>query len=159
MTQDYARLNAENVLKIVNGYIRILENRNANRERWEPRPTLRIREVCDRLSIFDWWNDKLSISQLKDMKKFLETSIELGYTGYVCFKVGATGCSHGMWSYRTETTDGYSPDGAFLFKSFTPSKNYWNMMDDAGEFITDKIGTDHCALTTKKALKNALNAV
>ncbi len=85
----------------------------------------RIREVCDRLSIFDWWNDFLSYSQLKSMRDFLVTAIKYGYTGYVCFKVGATGCAHGMWANKVESTDGYSPDGEYLFHSFRCTDDYW----------------------------------
>ena len=85
----------------------------------------RIREVCDRLSIFDWWNEYLSYSQLKSMRDFLVTAIKYGYTGYVCFKVGATGCAHGMWANKEESTDGYSPDGEYLYHSFRCEDNYW----------------------------------
>lgn len=106
---------------------------------------LRISEVCDELSIFDWWNNNLSITQLKDMRKFLKEAIKLGYTGYVCFKVGSTGCANGMWAHKEETTDGYSPDGDFIYKSFTPEYNYWSIYKD-GEFYPcrdefDKIKT------------------
>jgi len=86
-----------------------------------------IREVCDDLSIFDWWGDDLSYSQLLSMHEFLETAIKYGYTGYVCFKVGATGCSHGMWAHKQESLDGYSPDGEFLFHSFRCTDNYWSI--------------------------------
>ena len=87
----------------------------------------RIREVCDEFGIFDWWNDGLSISQLKQMQKFLKNAIELGFTGYVCFKVGAAGCSHGMWAHVKESTTGYSPDGDCLFHSFRSGDNYYDI--------------------------------
>ena len=84
-----------------------------------------MREVCDKLSIFDWWTDYLSETKLKDMRRFLKAAIERGYAGYVCFKVGAAGCANGMWAHKNESENGYSPDGDFLYKSFTPSYNYW----------------------------------
>lgn len=87
-----------------------------------------IRSNCNRLSIFDWWRDYLSVSNLKDMKKFLLEAKKLGFTGYCCFKVGATGCSNGMWANKDETTDGYSPKNSpCLYKSFTPAYNYWGI--------------------------------
>ena len=79
-----------------------------------------MRDVCDRISIFDWWNDTLSYSQLKDMRSFLVWAGALGYDGYVCFKVGASGCANGMWACKKESENGYSPDGEFIYRSFTP---------------------------------------
>lgn len=64
------------------------------------------------------------------MEKFLKEAIKLGYKGYVCFKVGATGCANGMWAHKEESLDGYSPDGDFLYKSFTPAYNYWSFKKD-----------------------------
>ena len=87
----------------------------------------KISAVFDELSIFDWWNDTLSINQLKQMRTFLQQAIKLGFTGYVCFKVGASGCSHGMWAHKSESTDGYSPDGDCLFHSFRSGDNYFDM--------------------------------
>ena len=86
----------------------------------------RIGAVCEELSIFDWWADTLSLTQLKQMKKFLEQAIKLGFTGYVCFKVGVKHCSHGMWAHKKETETGYSPDGDVLYHSFVPGSNYFD---------------------------------
>ena len=97
----------------------------------------RIWNVCDELSIFDWWNDCLSESQLKQMRSFLKTAIKLGFTGYVCFKVGASGCSHGMWAHKKESTNGYSPDGDVLFHSFRSGDNYWDV-EINGKWLDDK---------------------
>lgn len=98
-----------------------------------------IGSVCEALSIFDWWNDSLSLSQLKQMEKFLEKAIKLGFTGYACFKVGAAGCSHGMWAYTVETTNGYSPkEGKALYHSFVSDENYWDMMDLDGDWMGDR---------------------
>ena len=97
---------------------------------WRNRKYLRISGVCNELSIFDWWNNNLSLTQLKDMRKFLKEAIKLGYTGYVCFKVGSTGCANGMWAHKEESTNGYSPDGDFIYKSFTPEYNYWSICKD-----------------------------
>lgn len=99
--------------------------------------TYRIAEVADRLSIFDWWNDNLSYSQLKDMRSFLRTAGRLGYNGYVCFKVGASGCANGMWAHKEESTNGYSPDGECLFRSFTPDYIEWDAQLPNGKWIHD----------------------
>lgn len=94
-----------------------------------------IREVCDRCSIFDWWSDWLTPSHLKTMRTFLREAIKLGYEGYVCFKVGVTGCANGMWASIKESEDGYSPrDCAVLYRSFTPAYTYWDISDAEGEF-------------------------
>jgi len=86
-----------------------------------------IGEVCDECGIFDWWKDTLSTSDLKQMKKFLEQAILLGFKGYVCFKVGVPGCTHGMWAHKNESTTGYSPDGDVLYHSFRRGDNYYDM--------------------------------
>lgn len=119
---NYKNRNAEAVLANVEKRLEELEawNRDHHYRRYYC-----MREVCSELSIFDWWNDKLSASQLKDMRKFLKVAIERGYTGYVCFKVGATGCANGMWAHKAESEDGFSPDGEYLYKSFTPDYNCW----------------------------------
>lgn len=127
--------NAQEVLKNVEAMITDLENQNGRLYGY--RPSYRIADVCNELNIFDWWNENLSKSQLQDMKKFLKEAIKLGYTGYVCFKVGATGCANGMWAYKEESTTGYSPDGEFLFKSFTPDYNCWSVKTANGDMLGD----------------------
>lgn len=104
----------------------------------------RIRDVYDELSIFDWWNERLSKTQLLDMQRFLREAIKLGYTGYVCFKVGATGCANGMWAHKQESEDGYSPDGEFLYKSFTPDYNCWSVQASDGEIYPSKDQWNSC---------------
>ena len=61
-----------------------------------------IRQVYDDLSIFDWWPKKLTITHMKQMRTFLREAIKLGYDGYVCFKVGASGCANGMWAHNED---------------------------------------------------------
>lgn len=120
-------MKAQEILKNVNDYIKTSETIKATRgyaKKWD------IRNHCEQLGIFDWWNDTLSVSQLKQMKKFLETAIELGYTGYACFKVGAKYCAHGMWAYKADSTDGYAPKGAALYHSFLSGCNSWAMTAD-----------------------------
>ena len=144
---EYAKYNAQNVLEEINKHIAELETvdgtdwdyrrirRTALRRvrgeswHWEYKSfyAFKISAVHSELSIFDWWNETLSMSQLKQMKKFVETAIKLGFNGYVCFKVGATGCAHGMWAHKEESTDGYSPDGDTLYHSFRSEDNYWDM--------------------------------
>lgn len=133
---EYTNKNAQAVLANVNACIAELETASqewsCNWERMTRRgysnaKVFKIDAVCGELNIFDWWNETLSMSQLKQMKKFLETAISLGFTGYVCFKVGAKHCSHGMWAHKKESTDGYSPDGDTLFHSFRSGDNYYDM--------------------------------
>ena len=121
---NYTNKRTENVLKEVEKFI--AEGRKR-----------RISDVCETLNIFDWWNDYLSVSQAKLMRQFLKEAIKLGYTGYVCFKVGAAGCSNGMWANVNESTDGYSPDGPTLFRSFTPSYTCWDITDKDGKWNFD----------------------
>lgn len=110
---------------------------------------LYIRDVCEELSIFDWWNETMSLTQLKQMKKFLETAIKMGFTGYACFKVGAKYCSHGMWAYTAESTDGYSPkEGAVLFHSFRSGENYWDAQNEDGTWMHE--GLDRHEFTIKE---------
>lgn len=135
--KNYSKFNAENILKNVEDVMNVAKYRN-----------IYIAQVCEELSIFDWWKERLSVTQLKDMKKFLKEAIKLGYTGYVCFKVGATYCSNGMWAYKEETKDGYSPDGDCLYKSFTPEYNYWQVKKD-GEFL-EKDGKYNSIKTIKQ---------
>ena len=98
---------------------------------------LRIDKVYAELGIFDWWNETLSITQMKQMRSFLRTAIDLGYTGYACFKVGAKYCAHGMWANKKESTDGYSPDGACLYHSFRSGDNYWSACLEDGTWMHD----------------------
>ena len=112
-----------------------------------------INTVCDDLSIFDWWKDRLTVSQMKQMRAFLREAIKLGYTGYVCFKVGASGCSNGMWAYTEQTTTGHSPDtGKTLYRSFSPDYTYWSVNLDNGEGFLPK-GEDWNYLKTAKDLE------
>lgn len=96
----------------------------------------RMDEVWEPLSIFDWWTETLSKNRLYQMRQFLKEAIKLGYTGYVCFKVGIKGCSNGMWAHtELETDDGYSPRNCpALYRSFTPAYTYWDVTDKHGNW-------------------------
>ena len=144
-------MNAEKVLANVNACIEelveankkaswTLEYKRYHRRGWGDKVTtsLKINAVYDELSIFDWWPETLSVSNLKQMKAFLETAIKLGYKGYVCFKVGASGCANGMWAHKNESTDGYSPEGEFLYRSFTPEYTAWDARLADGSMVYDK---------------------
>lgn len=125
----YESKNAQNVLDRVDEKLDAIYEQGIK--------SYRIDDVYDELSIFDWWNERLSKTQLLDMQRFLREAIKLGYTGYVCFKVGATGCANGMWAHKQESEDGYSPKGEVLYKSFTPSYNYWSVQDKDGIWYPD----------------------
>lgn len=114
-----------------------------------------IDDVYEILEIFDWWKDNLSVANQKDMKKFLETAISYGYNGYVCFKVGAAGCANGMWAYKKQSENGYSPEGEFLYKSFAPDRNYWDAKLEDGTWLADK-EKSYDAINTIKKLRDRL---
>ena len=137
----------------VGDYIKVLEMKKA--AGYGRYAKLLIRDVCEDLSIFDWWNDYLSISQLKQMQKFLKVAEELGYNGYVCFKVGAAGCSHGMWAHKEESVDGYSPDGECLYHSFRSGDNYYDCKLPSGEWMHQQSGGNKFEFTLKE-VKEAL---
>ena len=151
--------NAQEVLENVNKLIEELEHYNAiakkgwisttdfdtkrlQRIGWtdcKQKMMFKISAIYDDCNIFDWWSDTLSLSQLKSMRSFLKTAIKLGFTGYVCFKVGAAGCAHGMWAHKNESTDGYSPKGDFLYHSFRAEDCYWDVQIN-GNLMTDACG-------------------
>lgn len=131
-------MNTNEALENVRKYIKAGEAKKARTGR---NPQFYIRDICDDLGIFDWWNDYMSLSQLKQMQSFLETAHELGYDGYVCFKVGAKYCANGMWAHKKESTTGYSPDGACLYHSFVSGQNYWCYCDDNNEWHHDELST------------------
>ena len=160
-------MNATKVLENINNCIEELEEANKGYgidfkrmqyKGWSNKKNFRIDAVCEELSIFDWWKETLSLSQLNEMKAFVGTAIKLGFTGYVCFKVGAAGCSHGMWAHKKESTNGYSPDGACLYHSFRSGDNYWDACDDNGKWMHDKYATeeDSCPDFTLKQIKAEL---
>ena len=97
----------------------------------------KIDAIFEELSIFDWWEETLSLSQLKQMRAFLVQAHKLGFDGYVCFKVGVTGCSHGMWAHKEESTTGYSPESDVLFHSFRCNEHNWDVCHN-GVWLHDK---------------------
>lgn len=113
MENNYKKYNAESVLSKLN---EILKFRFARYTKF----------VYKDLSIFDWWKDRLTVSDMEQMRTFLKNAIRLGFKGYVCFKVGDSGCANGMWAYKEESTDGYSPEGDFIYRSFTPDRTCWS---------------------------------
>lgn len=124
--KDYKRFNAEVVL----GEVEKLINKGRR---------VSVEDTFETLSIFDWWKDHLTLSDLVDMKTFLRTAIDNGFTGYVCFKVGITGCSNGMLAYKEQSQDGYAPDGDVMYRSFTPAYTSWSVKVD-GKWIGGETG-------------------
>lgn len=114
------------------------------------------RDVCHELSIFDWWKDRLTIAQMKQMRTFLKEAIKLGYTGYVCFKVGASGCANGMWAHKEPTTTGYSPNCDAIYRSFTPDYTYWSFSKNGKWFPEGTTHGTYDSLKTPKMLEEAL---
>lgn len=176
---EYAKHNAQNVLDEVNNHIAELESVDGTDWDWKRIRRIALRKVrgeswhweykssyafmisavYKELSIFDWWNETLSMSQLKQMKKFLETAIQLGFTGYVCFKVGAAGCAHGMWAHKEESTTGYSPDCDTLYHSFRSGDNYWDMQINDKWMRYTIPNADGRYKFTLKEVKNVLKEV
>lgn len=142
---DYSGKNAQNVLDEVDRKLDEMYETGVK--------SYRIREVYDELSIFDWWNERLSKTQLLDMQRFLREAIKLGYTGYVCFKVGAAGCANGMWAHKEESTDGYSPKGECMYKSFVSTYNYWSVKDANGVWYPSNTDEEYDSCKTIKQLE------
>lgn len=134
----YEMYNAENILKEVEKKIKILDDKKYYKY-------FVTREVYSELSIFDWWNNRISRNHLKQMRSFLKTAIKLGYKGYACFKVGASGCANGMWVHTEESTDGFSPDCDCIYHSFTPDYTRWDVCVN-GKWVNRK---DDKVLTLK----------
>ena len=119
-----------------------------------------IRDIYDDLSIFDWWPERLNINHMKQMRTFLKEAIKLGYTGYVCFKVGASGCANGMWAAKEPTTTGYSPDCDTLYRSFTPDYTYYAFSKDNKWYPgKDTDGQAYDSLKTIKMLEEAIQKI
>lgn len=148
MGNDYKSRNAEPVLQVVEAMLEELESKERPTRGYE------ISKVYEDLSIFDWWNKYLTKTHLRDMRKFLKEAIKLGYTGYVCFKVGASGCANGMWAHKNESTTGFSPEGEWLYKSFSPDYNYWSFCDGKSRMYPSV--EEYDSLKTISALENAL---
>lgn len=172
---DYTNKNAQAILEQVQAHIQELEEKNltggytvgADWARYSHKGydyhkgwTFKMDSVYEALSIFDWWNETLSLSQLKQMEKFLKKAIQFGFTGYVCFKVGAKHCSHGMWAHKQESINGYSPEGDCLFHSFRAGDNYWDA-ELNGEWLHETYATDDnsCPNFTEQQIRFALGMV
>lgn len=118
-----------------------------------------IRQIYNELSIFDWWPNNLNQNHLKQMRSFLKLAIKLGYDGYCCFKVGASGCANGMWAYKARSTTGYSPNGACIYRSFTPDYTYYSFCDEDGKWSEEKLkdlGLKYDSIKTQKQLVDYL---
>ena len=156
----YKQDNAQNVLDKVEKWIKILETRKAEYPWRTWAHKVSMWEVCDELSIFDWWVDELSVSRLKEMRTFLREAIKLGYNGYVCFKVGMSGCANGMWAHKNESINGFSPDGEFLYRSFTPDYTYWDItypdMPRDMDRLSYRVGKEYDELKTTRDLEKAI---
>lgn len=127
-------MNAREVLVNVEKFMKESEEYKAQSGSYKK---FRIWDICRDLGIFDWWHEELSYSQLKQMKSFLKTAISLGFEGYACFKVGASGCANGMWVSKAESLDGYSPKGACIYHSFVSDYSTWDLCDNKEKWLND----------------------
>lgn len=153
MEKNFENKNTEKVMELVKAHIERLEKRDYARY-------VLIDRVYDELSVFDWWKNTLSLTDLKNMYRFLNIAHKLGYNGYVCFKVGCSGCSNGMWASKETSINGYSPDGDFIYRSFTPDYISWDAEVD-GELLSEKYKDSEMSLrklkgilTNKKVIEN-----
>ena len=157
----YSDKNARAVLDKVEDRIAILEEQRAIHTERYGHPlrhySFPMRTVYAELSIFDWWVDELSLTRLKEMRRFLKLAIYLGYTGYVCFKVGVTGCANGMWAHTKESENGYSPkDCDFLYRSFTPEYTYYDIEYADGTDLHSRAQLAYDAIKTERTLREVL---
>ena len=156
-------LSAQEVLKNVEACITELENvdksifmsdrYHVSVKSWatgEKNFSFKMDAVWDELNIFDCFKNNLTMSDLKVMRSFLKEAIKLGFNGYACFKVGASGCANGMWAHELESTDGFSPKGGkCLYRSFTPDYVCYDV--DLGKGFTGK------GFKTVRALERYIN--
>lgn len=124
---SFEKMNAEKVLEVVEA-LRVIG-----------KSSYKMDDVYKELSIFDWWVNTLSQTRLKQMSDFLHKAIELGYRGYVCFKVGVAGCANGMWAHKNESSNGYSPDGEVLYRSFTTDYTSWDAQLADGSWVSSHL--------------------
>ena len=143
MEKNYSDYNAKAVLE----RLEVMIERGFSRD---------ISHVCHELSVFDWWPNRLTVKHMKQMRTFLKTAIKLGYTGYVCFKVGASCCANGMWAYKEPTTTGYSPDCDAIYRSFSPDYTYWSFSKGSKWFPEGDTHGTYDSLKTPKMLEDAL---
>lgn len=101
-------------------------------------PITETSNIYKDLSIFDWWKDNLTRTDLNHMLDFCSLAMVLGFNGYVCFKVGASGCASGMWAHKEKSEDGFSPNGDFIYRSFTPDETYYSIKDSDIIYPRDK---------------------
>lgn len=88
------------------------------------------------------------------MKRFLLEAKKLGFNGYCCFKVGASGCANGMWVFTKNSETGHSPDDcSTLYKSFTPDINEWEISDEHGKFNKEMYDKIHSARELEAYIK------
>ena len=153
--KNYAVYNAEHIRDVLKKYIDEMTEEKMKRKTrfYNPKMVLKIDRVYKELSIFDWWKNELSLSNLKDMYSFVNRAIGLGFKGYVCFKVGASMCSNGMWVHADESTDGYSPDGDCIYHSFTPDYTRWDICIDGKWFNRKENGEELMLKDIKEILK------
>lgn len=145
--KDYTSKNAANVLKEVETLIQ----RGGSYDFYS---------VCDKLSIFDWWPKRLNQSHLKQMRSFLKNALKLGYNGYVCFKVGASGCANGMWAHKEPSTNGYSPNCDQIYRSFTPDYTYYSAQKDGKWYPSRETnGVEYDECKTVKMLENLIKTI
>lgn len=162
----YKKYNAEPVLKEVEKLIAEYEQKKAEIDSrhysyWSVKPRVKgypMDDVYERLSIFDWWVETLGIAHLRQMRSFLREAVKLGFTGYVCFKVGAEGCTNGMWAHTDESLDGSSPNtGECIYRSFAPSYTYWSFTKNGEWFPSGKDGEENAydSLDTMRKFEDA----
>lgn len=120
--------------------------------------TVFIDDVYEDLSIFDWFPEKLPLYRLREMKQFLKEAIKLGFTGHVCFKVGASGCANGMWAHKAESANGCAPDGDCLYRSFTPDYTYWSVTIN-GKWYPEAYGLAYDSCETVNDIEKLINRI
>lgn len=105
-------------------------------KKYYAQPKIPCTRVSQKLGIFDWFPEKLTISRLEDMQRFLREAKKLGFNGYCCFKVGGEGTASGKWAYKKDSIDGYSPKNCeCLYESFySTNQNYWKFSFDTDFF-------------------------
>lgn len=116
---------AKNVLEATNNIISSLEKDGKN--------FIDTGKLVEVINLFDWWEDEMSLKDLKEVKLFLEEAIKLGYTGHVCFKYSTFEGANGMWAHKEEKEIRHD----FLYKTFSSRENYWIVYNHVGNGETE----------------------
>ena len=85
--------------------------------------------VARDLMIFEYHISDLTQTHLRAIRRFLKEAEKLGYTGFAQFQIGNSWLPSGMWAYKERSENrNCAPKGEFLYRSFQPKDNHWEVL-------------------------------